>query len=192
MSHFKYFPSFPNGAHLSTEACEHCGRTPAIPAGRLKSALDEEQRRAACADCLQAGKASVDVPSWVERELAQAVDQTHFDWSAEQRAELVASRVTSLAHTPPVPWLQNNEWPVCGDDFAAYVGELTREHLLREHGVTQRAKEALHATIDELRPHWDLDEEALDTAWEQLGNFVAIFEFRCPGNLKSIYVLQTA
>ena len=101
-------------------------------------------------------------------------------------------RVDKLAHTPPVPWLQNNEWPVCNDDFAVYNGELTRDQLLLEHEGAGPAKAALRAMVEEVKPEWELDEEALDTAWDQLGNFVAVFAFRCPGNPKPLYVLQTA
>ncbi len=192
MSIFEYFPTFPEGAQLRAEACEYCGRTPAIPAVRLKRAPGEENAQAACADCLRAGRASARIPQWVQRELAQAVDVAHPDWSQNQRADLVASRIDKLAHTPPVPWLQNNEWPICGDDFARYIGELTRERLLQEHGGLERAKVALCAIIEEVRPEWVLSVEDIATAWEQLGNFVAIFLFHCPDNPKTLYVLQTA
>jgi hypothetical protein len=49
----------------------------------------------------------------------------------------------ALAHTPPVPWLQNNEWPICSDDFAVYLGELTREGLGQRWGSEAAGKRAL-------------------------------------------------
>jgi uncharacterized protein CbrC (UPF0167 family) len=192
MSGFEYFPNFPEGARLGAEACEYCGHSPAIPAVRLNPAPGEDNRKAVCADCLRAGRASAKIPTWVERELAHAVGAAHPAWSGQQRADFVASRVDKLAHTPPVPWLQNNEWPVCNNDFATYIGELTRDQLLQEHTGVEQAKAALRAIIEEVRPEWELDEEALDTAWDQLGNFVAVFAFHCPDNPKALYVLQTA
>jgi hypothetical protein len=144
-----------------------------------------------CADCLAQGRGQVNVPDWVKRDLAHAVASVHPAWSLRERESLVAGRLEALAHTPPVPWLQNNEWPVCGDDFAVYKGELTRDKLLAEHRSVEHAKEALHDVIEEVRPEWTLDEEALGTAWEQLGNFVAIFEFQCDAG-ETVYVVQLA
>lgn len=192
MGTFEYFPNFPEGAQLRPEACGYCGRSPAIPAERLMFNPGNAGPKVVCADCLQEGKARVRIPQWIERELWQAIGQVHPDWNPTQRAELVAIRLSKLAHTPPIPWLQSNEWPICGDDFARYGGELTREHLLHEHDNAALAKEALRAIIEEVRPEWELTTEDMETAWEQLGNFVAIFLFRCPGDPRTTYVLQTA
>ncbi|MBF6590828.1 MAG: CbrC family protein [Ktedonobacterales bacterium] len=189
---FEYFPTFPEGAQLHAEACEHCGRSPTIPAVRLERTPGEDNATATCADCLRAGRARAPIPQWVKRALARAVDVAHPDWSHKQRTDLVASRIDKLAHTPPVPWLQNNEWPVCHDDFARYMGELTHERLLQEHGSAERAKGVLRAIIEEVRPEWVLTMEDIETAWEQLGNFVAVFLFHCSDHAKTIYVLQTA
>lgn len=192
MTSFDYFPTFPGGAQLREEACSFCARSPAIPAVRLKLQASEEKPKAVCADCLRIGRARTEVPTWVERELTNAVRAAHPEWDSDEVARHVASRVDALSHTPPVPWLQNNEWPACKDDFAVYRGELTRDTLLGEYGSVARAKEALDSVIKEVRPEWTLDEEALGTAWEQLGNFVAIFVFQCPSDQRPIYVLQTA
>lgn len=192
MSQFRYFPSFPEGATLTEEVCGYCGVSPAISEAWLSDAGSDDTKKPACAECLREGRATTRVPSWLERDLARGVDATHPNWTAEKRAALVRHRVAELGHTPPVPWLQNNEWPICGDDFALFEGELTSDLLVRRHRGLNQAKAALRAIIKEAVPAWDLDEEAVDTAWKQLGNFVAIFVFRCPEANSPIYVLQTA
>lgn len=192
MSSFAYFPVFPTGAHLSTESCGYCGKSPAISGTYLRPIGDGSETKAVCGDCLAGGRASVKVPKWVERELAEAVNASRPDWSEERRSVYVAERVAELSHTPPVPWIQNNEWPVCHDDFAQFVGELTREQLEKQHGSTRAAIGALRAAIAELRPEWEQSEANVEWEWAELGNFLAIFVFHCQDRQREIYVLQTA
>jgi uncharacterized protein CbrC (UPF0167 family) len=125
------------------------------------------------------GKTHADVPSWIARDLLASVEAQHPDWSIEKSSSYVAARIAELSRTPPIAWIQDNEWPVCGDDFAAYVGELTREGLERQYGGIEPGKAALRRIIEQERPAWTKDEETLDWQWSELGNFLAVFVFRC-------------
>ena len=190
MSQFRYFPTFPEHADLRDRPCVYCGRAPSIPGVRLNSGPESSQP--ACADCLAIGKAAVKIPKWVITDLERAVSTTHPDWSVDRQATYVAERIDELAHTPPIPWLQNNEWPVCGDDFAVYEGELTRENLEQRTGDLERAKDTLHSILSQTVPNWEQDAQALEGEWSELGNYLAIFAFQCSDSGEARYVVQTA
>lgn len=186
---FKYFPDFPAGADLTSDPYSYCGRAPALPAIRL--GFGTGANGSICADCLAKGMATVNVPSWVQRDLESGVDRTHPDWSEQQRSRYVSERVNELARTPPVPWLQNNEWPVCGDDFAEYNDEVARELLLQQHETVAEAKSALRGILKDAMPNWEQSDNDVDMEWEELGNYLAIFLFRCQDG-KPVYIVQTA
>ena len=188
MTQFRYFPAYPQGAQLGDDACDLCGHRPAITGIRLGLRMDEP--RNVCADCLAADKVAASIPQWIQQDVRDAVDRLHADWSAMARADLVAARVYELAHTPPVPWLQNNEWPLCGDDFAIYQGELTQEALKRQHGGIVGGKAVLRTILERVVPNWEQDDVAIDAEWRDLGNFLAVFVFRCLD--QDVYVVQTA
>lgn len=190
MSQFRYFPTFPEHANLRVEPCAMCGRAPTVPAVRLHGGAVD--RQSVCADCLAEGKAAVQIPKWIIKELEHGVSGAHPDWSAEKRASYVADRVDELAHTPPIHWLQNNEWPVCDDDFAAYERELSREVLEQQHSDSAHAREALRSILLQAVPNWEQDEKAIEAEWSELGNFLAVFEFRCLDSDERRYVVQTA
>jgi uncharacterized protein UPF0167 len=133
----------------------------------------------------------VEVPRWVQHELETGIDRTHPDWSEQQRSRYVSERVNELARTPPVPWLQNNEWPVCGDDFAEYNDEVTKELLLQQHETVAEARSTLRGILKDAMPSWEQGDNDVDMEWEELGNYLAIFLFRCQDG-KPVYIVQTA
>lgn len=189
MSQFRYFPAFPSGAALKETACTWCGGTPSIPPVYL--APVGKATTPLCADCLAQGRGGVAIPSWVKRDLAHAVATAHPSWSPGEQESFVAARLEALAHTPPVAWLQNNEWPVCGDDFAVFLGELTRERLEQRWGGEAAGKRALRNILLQTIPEWSQDEADVDAEWMALANVLAIFEFQCDAG-ETRYVVQLA
>jgi hypothetical protein len=70
---------------------------------------------------------------------------------------------------------------------------LTREGLERQYGGIEPGKAALRRIIEQERPAWTKDEETLDWQWSELGNFLAVFVFRClNGTQREMHVLQMA
>ncbi len=130
MLEFKYFPDFAKEAVFDPRGCAFCGRVPALAGAWLDFDEYYDDPPAACIDDLIADKARVDIPRRLQERLAQAVHASHPDWDGEQVAAYVASRTDELAHTPPVPWVQENEWPIWVDDYAVYVGQLIRDKLV--------------------------------------------------------------
>ena len=189
MDIFRYFPDFPQGADLRETPCRLCDRRPAIPAIRLGFGGGLEG--AVCAHCIAEGKAPVHVPSWVHSELEAGVTRTHPEWSEQERVRYVSERVSELAHTPPIPWLQNNDRPVCDDDFAIFRGEVTRDRLEQRCGRVSEAKGRLRELLLQAVPNWEQDDAAIEAEWKQLANWLAIFAFSCPDGTW-IHIVQTA
>lgn len=189
MSRFRYFPSFPDGACLAAGSCYFCGRTPALDGVWLDFDEDFDDPPPVCVEDLVADRARVAVPAWVQEALARGVRERHPEWDAERRSRYTAERTDELAHTPPVPWIQENEWPVCADDYATYLGQLTREGLEQRYGGSAGGKVALRQIMQEERPNWKLDDAALEDWWPRLGGFLHVYAFDCDG--KHVHVLQT-
>jgi uncharacterized protein CbrC (UPF0167 family) len=189
MGIFRYFPDFPEGADLRDTPCILCDRRPAIPEIRLGFGRGLEG--AVCATCIAEGKATVRVPSWVQSELEAGVTRTHPEWSDQEHVRYVSERVNELAHTPPVPWLQDNDWPVCDDDFAMYRGEVTRDRLEQRYGSVREAKARLREILLDAVPDWEQDDAAIEAEWNQLADWLAIFAFSCH-NGTWIHIVQTA
>ncbi|MCM1118874.1 MAG: CbrC family protein [bacterium] len=75
-------------------------------------------------DCSLADKkAEVDVPEYIQNRIMN--NRT--------------AKTDELRYTPPVPWVQYNDWPVCCDDFMQYMGEWQQKdfiaHSLDGNGV---------------------------------------------------------
>ena len=71
----------------------------------------------------------VSIPDYLIARLNQSVQIAHPTWTSEQISGHVSTRLEALSRTPPIPWVQNNDWVICGDDFAYYLGERTQEDL---------------------------------------------------------------
>jgi hypothetical protein len=189
MAEFRYFPSFPRGARFTTEPCYFCGRTPTLDGVWLDFDDDFDDPPPVCVDDLVAGRVRVAIPQWVRDALACAVHESHPEWDATRQSNYVTERTEELAHTPPVPWIQENEWPVCADDYAVFLRQLTREDLERRHEGPAGGKAALQRIMAEQRPNWQSGPEALDVWWDRLGGFLRLYAFACES--KQVYVLQT-
>ncbi len=182
---FRYFPNFPKGADLEDGLCTVCGNKFVIPMHMLYPPTS------LCSQCLAQRKGKVNIEPWIVRQLENAMRVNHQDWLEQDIQACVAERIDELAHTPPILWLQNNEWPICTDDFAQFIGEITQEKLLAEHqwNVLQ-AKEALREILVTSMPLWEQDDVTLELEWTLLGNWLAIFAFQCHDSW--IYIAQTA
>jgi hypothetical protein len=186
---FRYFPTFPIGARFVSEPCYFCRRTPALDGVWLDFDGDFDGPPPVCVDDLVADRARVLIPDWAREALGRAMVERHPDWDAERRSAYVADRTWELAHTPPVPWIQDNEWPIYEDDYAAFLGQLRREDLGRRHGGSAGGKAALRRIMREQRPNWRMDSGTLDAWWYRLGEFLRVYTFG--SREKELYVLQT-
>lgn len=184
---FRYFPGYAaeNIEGESEERCAFCGAN-RILTGAVEAPSGELTE--ACLTCFLAGKAVAGEPDTVG-DLAKNVAAAHPDWTPDECATYIAERRTELSRTPPVPWIQENEWPVCGDDFAVYLGEWTQERLIAETGSEAAARAKVEALARQT--FVNISDESLAIAWQGLVNWWAVFAFRCAGEDREILVVQT-
>ncbi len=188
---FKYFPDFAKEAAFDAKGCAFCSRVPALDGAWLQFDDDYDDPPPVCIDDLLADKARVDIPRRLQQRLALAVHARHADWEEQRVATYVATHTAELAHTPPVPWIQENEWPICAEDYAIYVGQLTRNKLTERYGSSRAAKASLRTIMRTLRPKWEVDKaKHLEAWWDALGDFLCIYSFRCDEGTE-VVVLQT-
>ena len=147
MTRFRYFPTFPEGACFDARPCAFCGATPALDGAWLDVDEDYDDPPPVCIEDLLRDRARVAIPAWMQQDLADHVATAHPAWAEQRKAAYVAARTAALAHTPPVPWLQENEWPVCADDYACFDGELTRERLEQRYGGPMQAQAAFQRIL---------------------------------------------
>ena len=179
---FRYFPNYQEWARFTDKPCASCQGTPCLEGIYFDQSSELES---VCLDCLTTGQVKVDIPSYIHNQLMESVRRTHSDWTDQQIDMHVAARVSALAMTPPVPWIQNNEWPVCGDDFAYYLGERNQEDLSLMapdgNGLTY-----LHTIVN--KPEQMQDGAAI---WHALENgWATVFLFECEANKTYIAVIQ--
>ncbi|MBF6589715.1 MAG: CbrC family protein [Ktedonobacterales bacterium] len=185
---FRYFPGYPEGAAFAEKPCYFCGACPALDGELLDFDEAFNDPPPVCLPDFLAGKARMDIPSSIQRTLARNVEARHPDWNEQARETYVQERTEELAHTPPVSWIQPNQWPVCGGDYAQFIGELTRARIEAHAGSVEGGKIFLQTILRQERPEWPGD-SWLERYWEYLGDFMRIYQFRCPDG-SEVNVLQ--
>ena len=87
----------------------------------------------------------------------------------------VEQAVDILSRTPPVPWIQENEWPAHCGDFCRYLGEWDQARL------TAAAPDGNGlAFLWSILPQASRARRDRDELWEELGNeWAAVYVFEC-------------
>lgn len=147
----------------------------------------DEVRQAVCLRCLEEGKVSRDLsrPRAALRDHLKARQRA---WSATKVDRIADEKMAALAKTPPVPWLRENAWPVCCEDFEVYRGEWAKRDWngVAKDGNGQAALgRVIGGDADRAADLWkDLPLEAGEKALR------ALFVFFCPGCKKLEVVAQ--
>ena len=95
-------------------------------------------------------------------------------------------KVTELSFCPPVPWIQNNDWPVCCDDYMTYIGEWEREDFIKNSTNGDGLSLLKELLIDELKNNV----ESYEALWTGLGYETAAFVFKCSKCGNKVVVCQ--
>ncbi|AZK48807.1 CbrC family protein [Paenibacillus lentus] len=77
--------------------------------------------------------------------------------------------------TPSVPWIQYNDWPICCNDYAKYLGEWKREYLEKQSDDGN----GLNYLLSILEQLSKGKIENVDAFWEDIGHYTAIYVFEC-------------
>lgn len=166
---FLYFPDYEMWARFSEEPCD-CD-SPCLDGAWFDGPDIPE---AVCSQDLISARVRNHIPDYLKDQLAQSVALTHGDWASDQIRQHIEDAVDRLSRTPPVPWIQNNDWPVHHGDFCRYIGEWDQPRLSAE-SPDGDGKKYLMSIIEE--PEGVGDPEAL---WESIGTeWTAVYVFEC-------------
>ena len=65
---------------------------------------------------------------WNKRRLAIDIP----DYIQNRIKDNASSKIEILKYTPPIPWVQFNDWQVCCDDYMQYIGEWEQKDFIKE------------------------------------------------------------
>ena len=90
-----------------------------------------------------------------------------------------------MSFCPPVPWIQNSDWPVCCDDYMTYIGEWEREDFIKNSTNGDGLSLLKELLIDELKNNV----ESYEALWTGLGYETAAFVLNVQNvEIKWLYV----
>lgn len=168
MKEYKYFTNVKKNAIFTEKECQFCRSIKYCLEGIY---FEQGNIDSVCLKCLDEKKACVDIPSYVQKRIKNNVDQ----------------KVEELSYTPPVPWIQYNDWPVCCDDFMKYVGEWQQSDFINffeGKNILELFKNVLdNDTLSKV--------EDINVLWEDLGYNTAAYVFSCLTCRKIIVVCQS-
>ncbi len=168
MKEYKYFTDVCLHAEFSKEKCQFCGSTEKCLEGVY---FDNPMISSICLKCFEQRKAKVNIPEYIRNKIKNNVNE----------------KVEELEYTPPVPWIQYNDWQVCCDDFCQFLGEWKKDNFINnssgENPITffksVLCKETLELVDD------------IEVLWEDLGKYTTAFVFQCKKCNKKIVVCQS-
>lgn len=179
---FKYFDNVLENAEFTDIPCEICGSQKNCLEGLY---FECDDINSACIDCLSKGKIKVNITEFIkERIIAHLKENNKNEDEIERKVKML---VDELERTPPVPWIQYNDWPICCNDFTKYLGEWGKEDIIR-NSHDKNEKEHLISILDDFSKS-RIDN--LDCFWDEIGDDVAIFVFKCIYCSKLIAVWQS-
>lgn len=155
MKRYKYFDDVIEHACFTEECCQFCGSHSNCLEGIY---FEQDNVTSVCLDCFETGKATVDIPSYLQK-------RVHFN----------KEFVRELASTPPIPWVQFNDWRVCCGDFMIYVGEWSRDDFITKAGQEDPIK-YMSRLIDEKELR---KVEEIENLWSEIGNNTVAYVFKC-------------
>jgi uncharacterized protein CbrC (UPF0167 family) len=123
---FKYFPGYLQWTELAKDPCDCPEQEPCLNGQWFHDPSVPEK---VCISSLLSGQFRVDIPEYVQADLARSVRTAYPEWSTSEIAAHVELSTEELSRTPPIPWVQNNNWPACCGDYCRYLGEWTQEQL---------------------------------------------------------------
>lgn len=170
MFYFKYFDNPLENAEFIDEKCQSCGSEENCLEGVYFNEHDDVV--SVCLSCLKEGLIRVDIPDYIRKEIKGS---DKFD------------KIDELERTPPVPWIQYNEWPVCCNDFTKYIGEWGRGRLIKESQDGNGLNYLLSILLQDIKERI-VNEKNF---WSEIGNLIAIYVFECQTCSKRIAVSQS-
>lgn len=171
MNKFKYFEDPLKNADMRKGNCQICGADRLCLEGIHFDSEDEVEL--VCLACLQSGKFKVNISSFLEERIYNHLHDVYPQYEKSETEFQVKALTEELSKNPPVPWIQYNDWPVCCGDFAKYIGEWNKEDIDKK---SSNGKEYIMEIMDDFSKG---KIEDIDVFWDDIGEFTAIFVFKC-------------
>ncbi|MBM7868533.1 uncharacterized protein CbrC (UPF0167 family) [Clostridium pascui] len=183
---FKYFEEPLKYARFSDEPCDNCGSTNLCLNGTYFDS-SEDDIESICLECLVKGEIKVELPSFLVERLHDQIKLKYQHISSYEIQEKVNRILEELSKTPPVPWLQFNDWPVCCGDFMRYIGEWGKEEF-NFNSHDGNGKEYLFKLLD---VSFQNQIEDFEQFWNEIGEYSIVFVFECMECEKRIAIVQS-
>lgn len=168
MENYKYFENVKKNGYFTDVPCQFCGSKEYCLDGVFFEREDDFE--SICIDCFDKRKINVNILEYIKNRVMENREQ----------------KVDELQYCPPVPWIQNNDWPVCCDDYMVFIGEWEQDDF-RKYSSDGDGKLLLkEMLLDELKDKV----ESYDVLWEDIGYETAAFVFKCPKCGKKVVVCQ--
>lgn len=156
MKNYRYFSDVEKNAYFTNIPCQFCGNDENCLDGVF---FEKTDAVSICLNCFDKKIISVEVPDYIKARIKNKAD----------------IKFNLLQFNPPVPWIQNNDWPVCCDDYMIYIGEWQQEDF-NNYSKTNDGKESFKKLIS---PEIFNKVENFEALWNDLGNETAAFAFKC-------------
>jgi uncharacterized protein CbrC (UPF0167 family) len=181
---FRYFDDLLANAEFTDSPCESCGSEVNCLDGIYFDEPDFD-RESICIECLVEGKVKVQINHYLIEKLKEHIANTYPN--KEEARKIAHFQVTELEKTPPVPWIQQNDWVVCCGEFAKYIGEWEQEKF----NVSSTDGNGLEHLMSILEKDYRDRIEDVTFFWEDIGNDTAVYVFECLRCSKKIAIWQS-
>lgn len=181
---FKYFKDFLKNATFTDKQCDICSSNEyCLEAEYFES---DEEYSSVCLKCLINGNARVTIPQHLIKRLRENIKLVNIDIQDDDLKEKINNYILELSKTPPVAWIQFNNWPVYNGDFMRFIGEWTKEDIIL-NAPNNDGKAYLKLIVDDLTKN-KIDD--FDIFWEDIEKYTAIFVFESLDSKKRIAIAQ--
>lgn len=182
---FRYFDNPQENAEFEEEPCEICGNNNNCLSGAYLD-TSESEIESVCLGCIVAGKVKIEFPKHLRVRLFDEIKRFNKTITIEEAESKIDKIFEELEKTPPVPWVQYNDWPVCCGDFMKYIGEWEKDDFIK-NSEDGDGKNYLSKLIDE-KTKARID--SLNVLWDEIGEYTIAFAFECISCKQISIVLQ--
>jgi uncharacterized protein CbrC (UPF0167 family) len=182
---YKYFDNVLKNGEFTDERCQVCATKENCLEGEY---FDQDYDViSVCLECLNKGLITVNIPQFIKDRIYSQIENNLHGKSKENIEKTTNVLIEMLSKTPPVPWVQYNDWPVCCNDFARYLGEWNKDDIINKAPDGDGKKYLLSILDDFTKSKVD----NIDILWEDIGKYTAVFAFECIECSKKIAICQS-
>lgn len=155
MQDFKYFRDVHQAA-FTEEPCQYCNSTQNCLEGVYFERLDV---KSICLECFSKKRVCVEIPPYIRNRIK----------------DNGIRKSNELSFTPPIPWVQHNDWAVCCDDYMEYIGEWEQDQF--DDFSTEKDGIALLEELLDDKTRGRVDD--ITVLWDDLGYDTVAYVFKC-------------